>query len=61
METRPLACPDGPPWDDGVAVVRALRDAGHETYLVGGCVRDLLLGSGLKYADVATSAHPDQV
>ncbi len=61
METRPLACPDGPPWDDGVAVVRALRDAGHESYLVGGCVRDLLLDRAVKDADVATAAHPDQV
>ncbi|MBA3845443.1 MAG: CCA tRNA nucleotidyltransferase, partial [Planctomycetes bacterium] len=61
METRPLACPSGPPWDDGVAVVRVLRDAGHESYLVGGCVRDLLLGRAVKDADVATAAHPEQV
>ncbi len=61
METRPLACPSGGPWDDGVAVVRALRDAGHESYLVGGCVRDLLLGRAVKDADVATAAHPDEV
>ncbi|MDE0586588.1 MAG: polynucleotide adenylyltransferase PcnB [Planctomycetota bacterium] len=44
-----------------VSVVSQLRQAGHETYLVGGCVRDLLLGLSPKDFDIATSATPQQV
>ena len=43
------------------SIVRRLRAAGHEAYLVGGCVRDLLLGREPKDWDVATSARPDAV
>jgi poly(A) polymerase len=46
---------------DAVKVVRLLRRAGHEAFLVGGCVRDLLLGIRPKDFDVATSAHPNEV
>src|SRR5229473_2669441 len=46
---------------DAVKVVRRLRRAGFTAYLVGGCVRDLLLGMRPKDFDVATSAHPNQV
>jgi poly(A) polymerase len=46
---------------DAVKVVRRLRRAGYLAYLVGGCVRDLLLGMRPKDFDVATSAHPNQV
>jgi len=46
---------------DAVKVVRRLRRAGFTAYLVGGCVRDLLLGMQPKDFDVATSAHPNQV
>src|SRR5205085_1184970 len=46
---------------DAVKVVRRLRRAGHQAYLVGGCVRDLLLRIRPKDFDVATSAHPSQV
>ena len=46
---------------DAVKVVRRLRRAGNQAYLVGGCVRDLLLGIRPKDFDVATSAHPNQV
>jgi tRNA nucleotidyltransferase/poly(A) polymerase len=46
---------------DAVKVVRRLRRAGHEAFLVGGCVRDLLLGIRPKDFDVATSAHPNEV
>ncbi|MCU0927675.1 MAG: polynucleotide adenylyltransferase PcnB [Burkholderiaceae bacterium] len=42
-------------------VVRALQDAGHEAYIVGGAVRDLLLGLRPKDFDVATNATPEQV
>ncbi|GEM_PF-957306 len=44
-----------------VDVVMQLRHAGHTAYLVGGCVRDLVLGLPPKDYDVATSARPDQV
>jgi poly(A) polymerase len=42
-------------------IVSALRDAGHQAYFAGGCVRDLLLGVEPKDFDVATSAPPDAV
>ncbi len=43
------------------AVVHTLGGAGHRAYLVGGCVRDLLMGHPPKDYDVATDAHPDAV
>jgi len=42
-------------------VLRTLRAAGHQAYLAGGCVRDLLLGRHPEDYDVATSATPDIV
>ena len=42
-------------------VVATLREAGHEAYLVGGAVRDLLVGLRPKDFDVATDATPEQV
>ena len=42
-------------------VVQTLVDAGHEAYIVGGAVRDLLLGLRPKDFDVATDATPEQV
>ena len=42
-------------------VVKRLARHGHEAYLVGGCVRDLLLARKPKDFDVATSAHPEEV
>lgn len=38
-----------------------LRRAGYDAYLVGGCVRDLLIGKIPKDFDVSTNAHPEQV
>jgi poly(A) polymerase len=46
---------------DVARVVRRLMRAGHDAYLVGGCVRDLLLGRTPKDFDVATSARPEDV
>ena len=43
------------------AVLRRLREEGHQAFLAGGCVRDLLLGREPKDFDVATSATPDVV
>ncbi len=42
-------------------VLYRLKDAGFEAYLVGGCIRDLLLGLKPKDFDVVTNAHPEQV
>jgi poly(A) polymerase len=42
-------------------VVRTLQDRGFEAYIVGGAVRDLLLGLKPKDFDVATNATPEQV
>jgi len=42
-------------------VVETLLKAGYESYLVGGCVRDLVLGIEPKDFDIATSAHPEQI
>ena len=44
-----------------ISIVRTLREHGHQAYLVGGCVRDLLLGREPADYDVATSATPDEV
>lgn len=48
-------------YDSAVYVVSSLQQAGHEAYLVGGCVRDSLLNKNPKDYDVATSARPEQV
>ena len=42
-------------------VIRRLQRAGYEAYLVGGCVRDLLLGRTPKDFDIATSARPEEI
>jgi tRNA nucleotidyltransferase (CCA-adding enzyme) len=42
------------------AVLNALHAAGHEAYIVGGCVRDCMLGNTPKDWDVTTSALPEQ-
>jgi poly(A) polymerase len=42
-------------------IVQTLRQRGFQAYLVGGCVRDLLLEREPKDYDVATDATPDQV
>ncbi len=44
-----------------ISIIRTLRQHGYEAYLVGGCVRDLLLNREPADYDVATSATPDQV
>lgn len=44
-----------------VDTVRTLQRAGYESYLVGGCVRDSMLGIRPKDYDIATAARPGQV
>ncbi|HET7922506.1 MAG TPA: polynucleotide adenylyltransferase PcnB, partial [Gammaproteobacteria bacterium] len=47
--------------ESALKVLYRLKQAGHEPYLVGGGVRDLLLGREPKDFDVATDASPEQV
>ena len=46
---------------DAAKVVQRLRRYDHAAYLVGGCVRDLLLGRKPKDFDVVTSATPQEI
>lgn len=50
-----------PQFEAAVEIIRTLRSKGHEAYLAGGGVRDLLLGREPQDYDVATSATPDIV
>lgn len=58
-ESHTLSLRDVDP--EALKVVRKLHAAGHEAYLVGGCVRDLYLNRKPKDFDVATSARPEQI
>lgn len=44
-----------------LAVAKALHEAGHEAYLIGGCVRDILIGRKPKDWDITTNASPEQI
>ena len=46
---------------DAVKVIQTLIKSGYDAYLVGGCIRDLLLGYEPKDFDIATNATPEQV
>jgi poly(A) polymerase len=46
---------------NALKVLKRLSEAGFQAFLVGGSVRDLLLGLHPKDFDVATDAHPDEV
>ena len=46
---------------DALKVIKVLHKAKFEAYLVGGCIRDLLLGKIPKDFDIATNATPEQV
>lgn len=43
-----------------VRILERLENAGHEAYLVGGCVRDLLRGAEPHDLDICTSARPEE-
>jgi poly(A) polymerase len=58
-EEHPLSRKDIDP--DALKVLYRLRQFEHTAYLVGGSVRDLLLGRRPKDFDIGTSAHPYQV
>ncbi len=60
----PPAQQDGPPFTvsrDAAAVLETLWSNGHAAYLVGGCVRDSLLGLPVTDWDVATDARPERI
>jgi putative nucleotidyltransferase with HDIG domain len=44
-----------------VEIIEILRNAGHQAYWAGGCVRDMLLGIEPKDFDIVTSAKPDEI
>lgn len=46
---------------DAVGVVRQLQSQGHQTYFVGGCVRDMMLGRRPKDFDITTDARPEEL
>ncbi|CCQ11438.1 Poly(A) polymerase [Pseudoalteromonas luteoviolacea B = ATCC 29581] len=46
---------------NAVKVLYRLKDAGFEAYLVGGCIRDILLGIEPKDFDVVTNATPEEI
>lgn len=47
--------------ENALKVIHRLNEHGYEAYLVGGGVRDILLGGHPKDFDVSTDAHPEQV
>lgn len=47
--------------EEVLALLSRLRESGHECYLVGGCVRDILRGHAPKDFDITTSATPDEI
>ena len=49
------------PKEHAIRIIRTLREHGHQAYLVGGCVRDLLLEREPADYDVTTDARPDEV
>ncbi|WP_421683675.1 polynucleotide adenylyltransferase PcnB [Stutzerimonas urumqiensis] len=61
LTSRQHALPRAKLSRNAVHVVERLQQAGYEAYVVGGCVRDLLLEMTPKDFDVATSATPEQV
>ncbi|HSU87489.1 MAG TPA: CCA tRNA nucleotidyltransferase, partial [Terriglobia bacterium] len=47
--------------DSAIDIIRELRKRGHEAYLVGGCVRDMVMGLEPADYDIATSARPEEI
>ncbi len=58
----PTRCIDPSSIDpDAIKVIKRLRHFGHKAFLVGGCVRDMMLRRLPKDFDVATSARPNEI
>jgi poly(A) polymerase len=47
--------------DKAIGIVKRLRGEGYESYLAGGCVRDMLLGKTPQDYDISTNAKPDEI
>lgn len=47
--------------ENAAKIIGVLQDAGYEAYIVGGCVRDAILGKKPDDWDITTSAKPEQV
>jgi poly(A) polymerase len=47
--------------EKAIFIIQALRERGHQAYLAGGSVRDMLLGKAPQDFDIATSARPEEV
>src|SRR5579864_4409 len=47
--------------DSAIAIIEELRRHGHEAYLVGGCVRDMVMKIEPADYDIATSARPEEI
>src|SRR5215467_11847713 len=47
--------------DSAIAIIKELRRHGHEAYLVGGCVRDMVMNIEPADYDIATNARPEQI
>jgi poly(A) polymerase len=47
--------------EQAMTIVKRLREAGYESYLAGGCVRDMLLGKAPQDYDITTNAKPDDI
>jgi len=47
--------------DEVLWTLEQLHNAGYESYIVGGCVRDILLDREPHDFDITTNAHPEQI
>jgi len=56
MKTSELEVPQ-----EILELCKILKDKGFETYLIGGCVRDLLIGREPKDWDITTNADPEEI
>jgi poly(A) polymerase len=53
--------PKNEKFKEAVKIVQTLQNKGYETYLAGGCVRDMLMGKEPKDFDISTSAKPKEI
>lgn len=49
------------PKEKALAIIKRLHEEGYESYLAGGCVRDMLLGKSPQDYDITTNALPDDI
>ncbi|MCY0869292.1 MAG: hypothetical protein OWT27_01720, partial [Firmicutes bacterium] len=61
MSVKRIALPAFGTIREALWVVRRLEEAGYEAHIVGGAVRDLVLGRAVGDVDIATSARPEAV